>query len=553
MRGVLGALAVYSVASLVFFGLPVLEHPNTSMIAREEIEAGAFQWFLAWWPDAVLDGRNPFLTDFVYAPDQVNMTWVTGIPLPALVLAPLTRAVGPVASYNLLSLAAPVLAGASAFLLCRELARRFWPSVAGGYVFAFSPFMLVTLAGVPSLSFTAFIPLAPYLLVRRVRESLGRVGFVVLLAAVLVGQILISIEVFAVVTVFGALIALAAFALMPEHRPALKRALPETGAAYLLALLVVSPYLWYMLFEPHLRPTHAIPENHSIDLLGFVVPTSIQELGGSLFPGIEEKLGGAIPAFGGGGALAYLGLPLVAVLAFFAREQWRTRAGRLLLLATAGLAIFSLGPWLHVADTRLAPLPGALLAELPLLGYALPNRMPVYTSLAVAVVLAIWLATRPARWKWALALLGLVLLLPNLGEGIWKTQAGTTPFFTDELYEGVLHEKDIVFAVPTLGSTMRWQAESRMPFRLAGGYVGRIPDDLRSVYGHVGKDAPLPEREIRELLRRRRVSAVLIAEPPSEHRRWQRRLAFLGVKPRQVGGVLVYRLAPPGGTLPGRF
>jgi hypothetical protein len=550
---VVAALAMYGAVSLLFFGLPVLDHPTTTIVADEQIESGAFQWFLAWWPDAILDGRNPLVSHFVYAPDGVNMTWVTGVPGPALLLTPITRGIGPVASYNLLSLVAPVLAGGAAFLLCREVTRSFWPSVAGGYLFAFSPFMLATLAGVPNLSFMALVPLAAYLVIRRVRGSLGRRAFVPLLAAVLAGQVLVTVEVFAMVTVFGGLLGLAAFLLLPDHRPALKRAVPEVAVAYLVVVLVLSPYFWYMLFEPHMRPTHAIPEQHSIDLLGFVVPTSLQGVGGDLFPGVERKLGGAIPVAGGSGGLAYLGLPLVAIVALFGLGHWRRPAARLLLIAAVGLAVLSLGPWLHVGGEKLVPLPEAALAELPLLRYALPNRMPVYTFLAVALIVAVWLASRPARWKWALASIGLVLLLPNLGAGFWKTSIGTLPFFEDKLYEGVVNEDDIVFTLPVLGPSMRWQAEARMPFRLANGYVGRIPGDLQRFYSLVGAPGPLPERETRRFLAHTRVSVILIAEPETEQARWRRRLAFLGVEPQVRGGVLLYRLAPPGGRPVARF
>ena len=547
------ALALYGAVSLLFFGLPILEHPTTTSVADEEIESGAFQWFLAWWPDAVLDGRNPLASHFVYAPDGVNMTWVTGVPGPALLLTPITRGIGPVASYNLLSLTAPVLAGGAAFFLCREITGRFWPSVTGGYLFAFSPFMLATLAGVPNLSFTALIPLVPYLVVRRVRGSLGRRAFVALLAAVLAGQVLVTVEVFAMVTVLGGLIGFVAFRLLPAHRTALRRAVPEVAVVYLLVAVVLSPYFWYMLFEPHMRPTHAVPEDHSIDLLGLVAPTSLQGAGADLFPSLEQKLGGAIPVAGGSGGLSYLGLPLVAIVGLFGLQHWRRPAARLLLIAAVGLAVLSLGPWLHVAGEKLVPLPEAVMAELPLLKYALPNRMPVYTFLAVALIVAVWLASRPARWKWVLAITGVVFLLPNFDAGFWKTSIGTKPFFEEKLYEGVLHEDDVVFAVPVVGSSMRWQAEAHMPFRLANGYVGRIPADLRRFYALVRAPGPLPERETRRFLARRRVSAILIAEPESERARWRRRLAFLGVEPQLRGDVLLYRLAPPGETPATRF
>jgi hypothetical protein len=548
MRGVWAALGVYGLVAFLLFGLPVAGTLNTSLVAGGDIEPSAYHWWLAWWPDALIDGRNPFISDFIYAPDRVNLTWVTSIPGPALVLTPVTRAIGPVASYNLLSLAAPVLAATSAFLLCRHLTRRFWPSLAGGYVFGFSPFMLVALAGIPSVGFVAFIPLAVYVVVRRIDESLGRRASIALLALVLAGQFLVSVEAFAVMTVLGGLIGLIAYALVPDLRHALRRVVPDVVLGYLGAVLIVSPFLWYMLFEPHLRPLHAIPERNSVDLLSFAVPTSLQALGAGTFPSLERDFGGALPVAGGAGGFAYLGLPLLAIAVLFGLERPREPRRKLILVAAASLAILSLGPRLIVAGEDLIPLPGALLAEVPLLQYALPSRFPVYTALAVAVLLAVWLAARPARWKWAVVVAALAFIAPNLESGFWKVTTGVPPFFHEKQYEGVLFEEDIVFTVPVMGAPVRWQAEAEMPFRLANGYIGRVPDDLTRFYRVIAADGPLPQQETRRFLERRRVTAILIAAPSTEYPRWRRRLAFLGAAPRELGGVLVYRLAPPGRT-----
>jgi hypothetical protein len=547
MRGVLAAMGLYGVVSLLYFGLPAIDDFGTALVAAEEIEPSAFQWFLAWWPDAILEGRNPLATDFIYAPDTVNMTWVTSIPGLSLALAPVTRLFGPVESFNLVTLAAPVLAGLSAFVLCRYLTGRFWPSIAGGYFFGFSSFMLVALAGIPSHSFTALIPLAAYLVVRRVDGTIARRAFIVLLAAVLAAQFLVSVEVFAMLTVFGGLVGVAAYVLLEDRRAALKRTAPAVVLAYVGAMLVVSPFLSYMLFEPHLDPAHAVPEKFSVDLLSFAVPTGLQSLGAGAFPTLEEKFGGAIPVAEGGGGYAYLGLPLIGILILFGAEGWREPTRRLLLLAAGLLALFSLGPRLFVAGTDVVVLPpGKLLRELPMLEYALPHRFPVFTALVVAVILAIWLATRPRPWKWMVAAAALVFLLPNFGSGWWSATTSTPAFFREDRYEGVLRQDDVVFTVPPVGAPVRWHAESGMPFRLANGYIGRIPDDLIRFYRLVSGTGRLPEDQTQRFLRRRRITVILIAAPPSEHGGWRRRFRFLGAEPQLRDGILMYRLAPPG-------
>ena len=61
-------------------------------------------WMLAWWPHAILHGQNPIVTHAIWAPDGVDLAWVTSIPAVALAFAPLTLAAGPVASFNVAAL-----------------------------------------------------------------------------------------------------------------------------------------------------------------------------------------------------------------------------------------------------------------------------------------------------------------------------------------------------------------------------------------------------------------------------------------------------------------
>jgi hypothetical protein len=63
-------------------------------------------------------------------------------------------------------------------------------------------------------------------------------------------------------------------------------------------------------------------------------------------------------------------------------------------------------------------MPWGLVQHLPLIGNAIPARFPAYSALAIGVVAAIFLARAPARTaivRWALVLLGVVLLYPNVG------------------------------------------------------------------------------------------------------------------------------------------
>ncbi len=56
--------------------------------------------------------------------------------------SPLTLLAGPIATYNALALAAPVLCSTAAFVLCRYLTGARWPSIVGGAIFGFSPYVI---------------------------------------------------------------------------------------------------------------------------------------------------------------------------------------------------------------------------------------------------------------------------------------------------------------------------------------------------------------------------------------------------------------------------
>jgi len=541
-----GALLLYGSVALVFFGLPVLDHPTRDIVGTNDIEPSVFMWFLGWWPHAIGSGSNPLVSDLIFAPDGYNLAWVTPIPVPSLLLAPITLVAGPVVAYNAFALLAPTLAAWTAFLLCRHLTAATGASLVGGYLFGFSPYMLANLQGVPNLATVALLPLCVLLIVRHVEGSLSSPRFVVAGTTALVAQFLTSNELVATLTVFGALTWLCAFAWLRERRAALWRTAKLTALAYGLSVLVLSPYLYYMFFEPAVKPAHAVPGDYSADLLSFLFPTGIQRLGRTAFENLALTFGGEGGGPGGGGR-AYLGLPLLAIVAHFAVERWRTRTARVVLAAFAITAVAALGPHLRVAGIATIPMPWRPFTELPLLRYAIPASFTIFMFLAAAVIVTAWLGRSPSRGRWLLVGCALIFLAPNLGSSRWQATAGSPPFFDRGDYRDHLSERDRVFVVPPIGGGQRWQAESGMAFELTGGYIGRLPDDYARFYDRVAALAQAPgpaaTAEVRRFMTAKGVTAIVVdAGQPG---RWPELLAGLGVAPTRTGGVLLYRLRPP--------
>jgi len=68
-------LALYGLLSLALFGIPILGHFGSRIIAADPLDSSAFMWFLAWWPHALLHGLNPFVTHAMFVPNGFNLTW----------------------------------------------------------------------------------------------------------------------------------------------------------------------------------------------------------------------------------------------------------------------------------------------------------------------------------------------------------------------------------------------------------------------------------------------------------------------------------------------
>ena len=148
----------------------------------------------------------------------------------------MTLAFGPLVTWNVIQLASPALSAWTAFMLCRHLTGRDGPSLVAGYVFGFSPYMLIHLTGGPYLALVALLPVCVWLVLRRVDGNIGSRAFVVWMGLALTGQYLISSEVLATATLFGAVALALAYALLARtapgtagHRPGADRRLRGHG------------------------------------------------------------------------------------------------------------------------------------------------------------------------------------------------------------------------------------------------------------------------------------------------------------------------------------
>lgn len=205
-------------------------------------DSSFFTWCYAWWPHAILSGKNPFFTDYIWYPEKTNLTYVTSIPTLALVMTPFTLLLGPVFSYNLVTLLTPACNGYCAFLLADKIRLGRTSAILAGAIFGFSPYVCAQWPLHSNLSLVALLPLGVYVFIRWLREELKDWQFLAFGALIVTAEAGISLEVL-LYSAVAALIALACY-----HNHLNGRVLLGLLKLGLCCAMTLSPFLYYFLF-----------------------------------------------------------------------------------------------------------------------------------------------------------------------------------------------------------------------------------------------------------------------------------------------------------------
>jgi hypothetical protein len=552
-RRIFGRL-LWDVAALIVFAIAaaILAYPlfaggftTFSFASNGSPDPQIFIWGLAWYPYALTHGLDPLFTTMAFAPSGYNLAWSTTLPAPALVLWPLTRYLGPLFSFNLLSVLVPVLSAYTAFALCRHLTKAPLASIAGGLVYGFSTYQRIQVAHL-NLALSFIPPLLALLFLLRMETRIGALRYALLLALCLIFQFLISPEIFTTSILFGAIaIGLCAWLGGQDLRTRLRITVRESFAAIALAVILLSPYLIRFIPSPFgISPIYN-PAHCSSDLLGFVMPT-LASLAGhfKIVRLLASPIGfGCEPA-------AYFGLlPLIVIgLVLSPRPQPAAFAyERFLALMLTGIIVLSLGPVIHVAGTALAPSIWLAALFFPIVNNALPARFVLYAFLVLGVMTALWLSDlrRGAATRWMVAAVAVLSVLP----APVPAADATLPFFNQRIYRTRLSPNETVMYLPFAynGEAMKWQAQTDFYFRVAGGYLSVIPREYAAwpiVPALLAEEPYIPgyTDQFLAFLAAHRVTAVIV--PERDYAGYAKLCATLAATPERVGGVVVFRLKP---------
>jgi hypothetical protein len=477
-RPAIGALLLYFAGALLLTA-SVWTAPTTRWIGSC-CDPEQSIWFLRWIPYAIAHGTDPLFTAQLNAPDGANLMWNTSTPLLGLVATPITLLGGPILAYNVLMLAAIVLSAWCARFALQRYARGIVGPIAGGAVYGFSPFVVSHAALHLNLATAWALPLVLVVLdetlVRRDRRP-WLLGVVLGLLAVF--QLLTSEELLAISAVAAAvLVAVLAICRPAEVRAGLRRLIPASVAAAATVLVFGGLPLAMQFFGPQ-RIAGSVQDaaRFSTDFLNLVLPTKYQLVAPTAATSISDHFSGLFHE-----ANAYVGLPLLVLLAAFAARRWGDLRVRVAALTGSIMFVLSLGPYLHVGGESTGwALPWLPFTHVPLLENVVPSRMTVFMWLAISVAVAVAidealrLPWRRAGPRFAAIAVALVIAVPA---PLTSSTAEVPAFFARWDQEGMRPDATVMiapfFTDGAGADPMIWAAIAGDEVRMAEAYA-RVP------------------------------------------------------------------------------
>lgn len=514
---------------LAYLGMTVvLTYPVAfrlgSSLAGMEGDSYQHLWSLWWAKKALLDLRTGLdNVTYLYYPLGTSHKILSVTPLIQVTTLPLLLLVGPVTAYNIHFLLAYALSGLTMYWLCLDLIDNRWAAFISGTIFAFAPTHLIHGIGHFAQIITYWFPLYALFAIRLSRRpswknAIGMGVFLALSSLVNIVHIAYFVLPFTIIWLL--------YLITTKRSLFFSRAfLGKLGAAFMLALLITSPFFLPFILETLSGDLGYFSSSgytsFSCDLLGFIAPSPHCPLVENI-PAIKNWSGRILTAEGGNltEGLTYLGIvPLVLALTAVLRERRRSLFWMLLCLIAA---VLSLGPLLKFNGnlvtfevdgmTSYIPLPYALLMELPFYEWGrVPGRLATTTVFALAVLVgygSIVILSKP-RSRMLRSILGVIIVgLICLEYWVlfpYPTSASPIPDF----YSQLRAEKEPfavldypVFTRPpsnplpghNFNYPMYYQTYHEHP--IVGGYIWRWPFSVRGTMKAVN-NLVAPEEEMR--------------------------------------------------------
>jgi hypothetical protein len=418
----LGALLAHVVLSALFtwpLVLNFLPGAGSTTPGFMRVDRDQNLWNLWWTREALLSGRNPFVTDMIWYPEPQSLYYHTLNAFNGLVATPLLSFLSLPTTYNLIVFLSFVLTGWGAFLLVHYMCRNRWAALVGSVVFAYSAYHIATMRGLLQLISLEWVPFFVLFALKAVCDTVepGRAGaarWVLTRALPAAFFLLLVTLVDWYYTLYSLMIAglLGLYLLWRAVRSSEAGsrepiALRLSPLLRLAAVLVVYLVIAAPLLIPTLRElrtaSYMVPEpdaalRHSADLLTYFIPPRGHLLWGSAFSWRDDW------PFGGDTYEVYFTYTALLLAGAGLISRQRAQVGTSLLMpgqwfwALSGLVFFSLslGPVLQINGQQVrwifspsVPLvmPYRILESLPVFNISRsPDRFDMPVTLCLALL-----------------------------------------------------------------------------------------------------------------------------------------------------------------------
>jgi hypothetical protein len=457
--------------------------PAAHIVAGNSADADQFAWYFRYDATAVAHFRLPALTtDGMNAPQGISVMWNTFMLLPGMLLAPVTLLAGPQVSLTVLLTAGFAGSAFAMFAVLRRWGCGIPAAALGGAVYGFSPALVQSGLGHYDLQFAVLPPLIADAALRLAAGRCGPGSRAAVRCGARLGLLAAAQVFIAEEPLFDtgvAVVVMAAVAVASRPRAVAGR-VRETAAGLAAGAGVAAAIAGYPLgvqfFGPLRQPGSPFPPDYyKNDLAGFVEPSSGTLLHTAGSASFAAAFQGGLPEY-----LAYLGWPLLVVLALVTVRFWRLLPVRAAATAFAVLAVFSLGGTLLAGAHEHAgvKLPWYWLQTLPLSGSVLPDRFSIVADGAAAAVFAFGFDAARDQWpgaRRAIAVLAAAAVIPLLPAPLPAASAAPAPagwaaaFAALRLPAGA-HVLAVPIPVSSYTEPLRWVADTGQPASLVGGY-----------------------------------------------------------------------------------
>jgi hypothetical protein len=407
-RRVLLLAGLYCLLGAVAVTMWLWRDPASRIVAANPYDTDQFAWYFRYDAAAVAHFRLPALiSDGMNAPQGISLMWNTFMPLPGVLLAPLTLLAGPQASLTVLMTAGFAGSALAMFWVLRRWGAGLTAAGLGCAVYGFSPALVQSSLGHYDLQFAVLPPLIADAALRLLTGRYGNSARSAVrpgawLGALVTAQLFISEELLFDTGI--AVLIMTAVASLPRAtraagaaRAVAARAVAAGLATAAAITITIAGYpLWVQFLGPLRQHTSPFtPDFYKNDLAGFVRPSSLMLLHTAGSAAFAQQFQGGEPEY-----LAYLGLPLLVVLAVATVAFWRLRPVRVCAVSFAVLATFSLGGTLLAGghEHEGITLPWYWLQTLPVTGSVIPDRFSIVADGLAAAALAFGLDAALARW-----------------------------------------------------------------------------------------------------------------------------------------------------------